>query len=223
VNNGRIRTALVAVAAAAFVLNPFSVEAATPTAKSVAQRVQRVYDKTKTFQAEFKQTYRVKVQNVKKVSKGQLAFAKPGKISFRYTKPEGNRVVSDGKTIKIYQKQDQQMFLSRVSKSQYPAALAFLLGEGRLIRDFDLKLLDAVRMKVENGYVLSAVPRKGTPAYKKLLLYVDGPSAQVRRVLVLDAQGNRNRFDFIRPVVNKKLDAKEFSFTAPKGTNIIKP
>jgi outer membrane lipoprotein carrier protein len=132
-------------------------------------------------------------------------------------------VVSDGKTIKIYQQREQQMFVSKVSRSQYPAALAFLLGEGKLVRDFKLKLLDAARMKVENGYVLSAVPRKGTPSYKKLLLYIDGPTAQVRRVLVLDAQGNRNRFDFIRPVVNEKLDENEFLFTAPKGTNIIKP
>jgi outer membrane lipoprotein carrier protein len=212
---------LLAIVPAVLLSTPAS--AAKPSAKSVAQRVQRVYDKTKTFQAEFTQTYRVKVQNVKKVSKGHLAFAKPGKISFRYDDPKGNRVVSDGKTIKIYQQREQQMFVSKVSRSQYPAALAFLLGEGKLVRDFKLKLLDAARMKVENGYVLSAVPRKGTPSYKKLLLYIDGPTAQVRRVLVLDAQGNRNRFDFIRPVVNEKLDENEFLFTAPKGTNIIKP
>ena len=115
------------------------------------------------------------------------------------------------------------MFRSKVNKSQYPAALAFLLGEGKLSRDFKLKLLDAARMKVENGYVLSAVPRKSTPTYKKLLLYIDGPTAQVRRVLVLDAQGNRNRFDFIRPVINKPLAKDEFVFKAPKGTTVLKP
>ena len=72
-----------------------------PSATEIATKVQAFYDDTKTYQAEFKQTYSIKVQNVKKVSEGTVKFAKPGKISFRYKKPNGNRVVSDGKIIKV--------------------------------------------------------------------------------------------------------------------------
>jgi outer membrane lipoprotein carrier protein len=45
----------------------------------------------------------------------------------------------------------------------------------------------------------------------------------VRRVLIVDAQGNRNRFDFTSPVVNQPLDPSTFTFVPPKGTKIIKP
>ncbi len=196
---------------------------AEPTALEVARRIQRFYDGTKTYQAKFKQTYRIKVQNVKKVSTGRVTFAKPGKISFRYDKPKGNRVVSDGKSIKIYQPGNQQMVRTKVRQSQYPAVLAFMMGRGKLVRDFKLRLLNAAPMKVAKGYVLEGVPKDATPAYRKLVMLVDSRTAQVVRVLVLDAQGNRNRFDFSEATVNKPVPAKEFRFTPPRGTTILKP
>jgi outer membrane lipoprotein carrier protein len=195
--------------------------AAGPTAAQIAERVQALYDSSKTYQARFEQTYTIKVQNVKKVSTGLVAFEKPGKMSFRYDKPVGNRAVSDGKTIKVYESDNQQMFVTKVKMSQYPAALAFLMGKGRLEHDFNLKLLDPARMKMEGGYVLECVPKEATPAYQKVLLYVDGQTTQVRRVLILDAQGNKNRFDFTSPVVNKELPKDEFDFTPPEGTTIV--
>jgi outer membrane lipoprotein carrier protein len=163
------------------------------------------------------------VQNVKKVSTGKVTFEKPGKMSFRYDAPNGNRVVSDGTTIKVYEKDSEQLYESPMGKSQYPAALAFLLGTGQLLRDFDLRLLDAGQMKFENGYVLEGTPKEATAAYQKVLLYVDSATSQVRRVLILDAQGNKNRFDFSEPVVNKLVAKDEFEFTAPPGTNVVKP
>ncbi len=202
---------------------PGTAEAAPPTAQDIAKRVQAFYDGTKTFQADFTQTYVIKVQNKKKDSKGKVSFEKPGKMSFRYADPNGNRVVSDGKTIKVYEQSNQQMYESKVEKSQFPAALAFLMGQGKLEQDFTLKLLDAATMKFEGGYVLECTPKLATAAYQKMLLYVDGPTNQVRRVLILDAQGNRNRFDFSAPILNKPIDKTEFEFTAPPGTKIVKP
>lgn len=195
--------------------------AKAPSATDVAKGVQDFYERTKSYRAKFKQTYRAKVQNIKRVQKGKLAFAKPGKISFRYDK--GNRVVSDGKIVKIYERDNKQMYRTKVSKSQYPAALSFLMGKGKLTRDFKLRLLDSKRLRVKNGWVLEAVPKEASPAYRKLLLYVDKATHQVRRVLVLDAQGNRNRFDFKSPQLNVKIPKKEFKFKPPKGTNIISP
>jgi outer membrane lipoprotein carrier protein len=56
-----------------------------------------------------------------------------------------------------------------------------------------------------------------------MLLYVDGGTYQVRRVLMIDAQRNRNRFDFEAPVVNKPIPPAEFQFVPPPGTKVIKP
>ncbi|PKN39964.1 MAG: outer membrane lipoprotein carrier protein LolA, partial [Deltaproteobacteria bacterium HGW-Deltaproteobacteria-20] len=55
------------------------------------------------------------------------------------------------------------------------------------------------------------------------LMYVDASTAQVRRMLILDAQGNRNMFTFDNPVVNTNIPTGEFTFDPPKGTTIVHP
>ncbi|HLV20471.1 MAG TPA: outer membrane lipoprotein carrier protein LolA [Polyangiaceae bacterium] len=191
--------------------------------EQIADRVQAFYDKTRTFTAGFKQLYIPKFYpEKKKESQGQVIFQKPGKMSWRYSN-NGNRVVSDGKVIKVYEKENKQMYEQAMAKSQYPAALAFLVGGGNLKKEFRLRKLNAKEMGFEGGYVLLAEPKEPTPAYQKMLLYVDAGTHQVRRVLLLDAQGNRNRFDFVNPVVNKNPPANEFKFTPPPGTQVIKP
>lgn len=202
---------------------PAAAPAKGPTAEEIGRRVQQFYDSTKTFKATFAQSYTIKVQNVKKESKGTVTFEKPGKMSWVYDAPNGNRVVSDGKVIRVYEKENEQMFETPVKNSQYPAALAFLMGTGQLVKDFNLKLLDAAQMKFEGGYVLEGTPKDATPAYQKVLLYVDAQTNQVRRVLILDAQGNKNRFDFSAPVVNQPVPKGEFDFTPPPGTRVVKP
>jgi outer membrane lipoprotein carrier protein len=191
------------------------------TANDLVDRVQAFYDKTKTFKSGFEQRFWVRAYNRTKDSKGQVIFEKPGKMSWRYT--NGNRVVSDGKNIKVYEADNKQMYEQQMDKSQYPAALSFLIGGGNLKKSFKLEKLDAVRMKFEGGHVLLGIPKEPTPAYQKILLYVDGGTYQVRRVLMLDAQGNKNRFDFVRPEVNRKPPPGEFDFRPPPGTQVIKP
>jgi outer membrane lipoprotein carrier protein len=188
----------------------------------IAERVQAFYDGAKTFQAQFNQRYTIFAYNKKKESKGSVAFVKPGKMSWRYSS-NGNRVVSDGKLLKVYEADSKQLYEQDMTKSAYPAALSFLLGEGKLSASFALKKMSAETLKFKGGYVLLAIPREATPAYQKMLLYVDGKTFQVRRVLLIDAQKNKNVFDFSDPRVNEKVAASEFTFTAPPGTQTIKP
>jgi len=194
-----------------------------PTADQIAARVQTFYDQTRTFQATFRQDYTVKAYNRRKQSSGRVVFERPGKMSWTYDEPNGNRVVSNGTVLKVYEKENKQMYEQPLDKSQYPAALAFLMGKGDLRRTFDLRMLDSRRMKFEGGYVLEGTPKTPTPAYQKVLIYIDAGTAQVRRMLILDAQGNRNMFTFENPVVNMPAPAGEFEFTPPPGTQIVHP
>ena len=188
----------------------------------IADRVQAFYDGAKTFQAQFSQRYTIFAYNKKKESQGHVAFVKPGKMSWRYSSNR-NRVVSDGKLLRVYEADNKQLYEQDMTKSAYPAALSFLLGQGKLTASFTVKKLNAQTLKFKGGYVLLAIPKEATPAYQKMLLYVDGKTFQVRRVLLIDAQKNKNVFDFSDPRVNEKVPASEFTFTAPPGTQIVKP
>lgn len=186
-------------------------------------RVQRFYDATSTFQSEFKQEFVVKAYNTKKNSAGTVTFAKPGKMDWVYTTPKDNRVVSDGNELKVYDASNKQLFQQQVNKSQYPAALAFLTGQGKLADHFTFELHPGSAMNFPGGYVLLGTPKVAHPAYSKVLFYVDAATSEVLRVMIIDAQGNRNRFDFTTPKVNLPVSPARFQFTPPPGTTVVKP
>ena len=148
--------------------------------------------------------------------------SKPGKMNWDYKEPAGNRVVSDGSQLKVFEAANKQMFQQTVDKSQYPAALSFLVGGAKLTEVFNFELYDGAGMNFPGGQVLVGTPKTASPAYTKVLFYVDKESTQVRRVLIVDGQGNRNRFDFQNPRVNDTLKEELFQFTPPPGTAVIK-
>jgi outer membrane lipoprotein carrier protein len=88
---------------------------AGPTAVEIADKVQNFYNQTKTYKADFKQEYFIKMHNNRQTSQGQVAFEKPGKMSWQYDQPNGTRVVSNGQELKIYQAAMQQMIVQPVT------------------------------------------------------------------------------------------------------------
>jgi outer membrane lipoprotein carrier protein len=192
-------------------------------AQAVLGKVQTFYDKTTSFSSDFTQEFFVKSHNVKKQSKGKVTFAKPGKMHWEYSEPKDNRVVSDGAVLKVYEAANKQMFEQNVDKSQYPAALSFLVGGGKLADTFSFELYDGASMNFTGGQVLVGTPKTPSPAYQKVLFYIDTPTSQVRRVLIVDGQGNRNRFDFENPKVNEAVPAERFKFVPPPGTSVVRP
>jgi outer membrane lipoprotein carrier protein len=198
---------------------------ATPTADQAVACVQQVYDQSQTFTSDFSQKFWVKAYNQEKSSHGHVTFAKPGKMHWTYDDPQstGNRVVSDGTVIKVYEASNKQMYEQPIEKSQYPAALSFLTGTGKLGDSFTFEVFPGDQMKFPGGIVLVGTPKQATPSYSKVLFYVDSATSQVRRVMIIDGQGNRNRFDFEAPRVNVPAPPELFKYTPPPGTSIIHP
>jgi outer membrane lipoprotein carrier protein len=202
---------------------PAPAPAAPANVDEAIARVQTFYDATNTFTSDFQQEFVVKAYNTKKTSSGTVTFAKPGKMDWVYATPKDNRVVSDGNELKVYDAANKQLFQQQVNKSQYPAALAFLTGQGKLADHFTFELHPGSAMNFPGGYVLLGTPKVAHPAYSKVLFYVDAATSQVRRVMIIDAQGNRNRFDFSAPKVNVQVNPARFQFSPPPGTTIVKP
>lgn len=197
---------------------------ATPEATNAEiAKVQAFYDTTTSFFSPFTQEFYVKSHNVRKESKGKVTFAKPGKMAWDYENPAGNRVVSDGAILKVYEAANKQMFEQTVDKSQYPAALSFLTGTGKLTDSFTFLMYPGETMNFPGGNVLVGTPKQANQAYTKVLFYVDLATHHIRRALIVDGQGNRNRFDFVEPKVNVQVDENTFKLIPPAGTQIIKP
>jgi outer membrane lipoprotein carrier protein len=190
---------------------------AASDAHDIVAGVDAFYGHVNTFKATFKQ----RVIFDAKGARGTVRFEKPNKMSWRYD--NGNRVVSDGQRALVYEKESKYLYDQPLEKTQFPAALSFVLARGSLEQAFNFTKLDAARMRFVNGHAIQAEPLVATTAYERLIFYVDATSYQVRRVQIMDAQGNRNRFDFSAFEVNRPIPEHEFEFTPPPGTQVIRP
>jgi len=197
--------------------------AAASPGLAIARQVDAIFAAKKTFSATFKQQYTLKVTGVVKDSSGVVFIERPSKISFRYDPPNQNRIVSDGVTIKVYIADDKQMIETPAQQTAYPGALAFMMGNG-ISRSFDFAI--NTRAKWSGGVVLDGKPLTPNPSYDLAMFYIDqtllekaDPNA-MKRVLVVDAQGNKNRFDFENVTQPASINPAEFTFTPPPGTDV---
>jgi outer membrane lipoprotein carrier protein len=203
----------------------------TDDARTVAARVQSFYDQTASISAEFYQTYVDILYKRTDRSKGRVVFKKPGLMRWDYALPNGKLVVSDGRKLLVYEPGDDneetgQVYEQQFNEAQLPQALAFLTGAGRLEKSFTFQLLDSQHEGFPNGYVLELRPLTPNPHYDRILFYVERDerlSGLVSRVLIIDPNGNRNRFDFSKLKFNRAIDESLFKWQPPAGTRHLNP
>ena len=193
------------------------------SADQVVARMQQFYNTTTDYQADFFQTYFNRLFNNYQRSHGKVYFKKPGRMRWEYAAPERKLFVSDGRTMWAYEPEANQAFQQSLQDSQLPTALSFLTGQGNLATEFNFRLIPARQYGFENGSVVELRPKTPNPQYERLVLFVDGQSFQVRRSLVIDQAGNRNKMEFTNARQNQGIPDSRFSFTPPQGTRVIHP
>jgi outer membrane lipoprotein carrier protein len=220
--------AAVAVLCATWAHAQPSPPAAGDDAAVVAAAVQAFYDQTQDISATFFQAYVNKLYQRTDRSQGKVVFKKPGMMRWDYAQPNGKVIVSNGKKLIVYEPGEQgekgQVLEQQITSAQLPQALAFLMGTGRLQDDFTFRKLDAAREGYSAGDVLELKPKRPSPHFTRLLFYVERTPALrglVRRLLIIDSEGNRNRFDFSAIKLNGNAPAKQFDFTPPAGTRKV--
>lgn len=201
------------------------------TVQDVAGAVQGFYDRTQTLTTQFRQRYHSEQYDTTDESRGQLRIRRPGQMRFDYAEPNGQVIVATGERILLYEPPEEgetrgQVVERQLEDDQLPQALSFLTGTGRLDRDYRLRLLDASRRRFE-GQILELRPRRESPHYSRIQLYIDwsdGPArGRVLRMIIIDHDGNRNRFDFRNLEVNPTITDDVFEWTPPPNTRRVTP
>jgi outer membrane lipoprotein carrier protein len=219
------RPALLA-AALALALLPGAAAAAEPSADAscaaaVAERVQRRYDAVRDLRAGF-------VQRSTSVAlgsapagaletRGEVVFAKPGRMRWSYESPEPSLVVSDGATLWVYDPQAQEVQKLPLGAGHLSAAgVQFLLGEGRLLDEFRVNASGC-----GDPIVALGLTPKREAQYERLEMRVDRKSGVVRETAVVDLFGNRTTIAFGELRENTGPAPDLFTFTPPAGVRVI--
>jgi outer membrane lipoprotein carrier protein len=191
-------------------------------AREVAAAVQSFYDQTRDVSAQFFQTYVNRLYDRTERSKGRVIFKKPGRMRWDYELPNGKVIVAGNGRLVVYEPGEPgekgQVLEQSFRDSDLPQAMAFLMGTGKLEDDFTFRLLDAAREGYASGQVIELLPRKQNPHFERLLFYVESAPALrglVRRMLIVDASGNRNRFDFSAFKFNSNVSEAQLDWKPP--------
>jgi outer membrane lipoprotein carrier protein len=189
-------------------------------AESAALALQRRYEAVRDLEAHFEQTTRsvaLGQPGATATSRGTVVFAKPGRMRWTYAEPEPSLVVSDGKQLWIYDPARREAQHLAVTEGYLSgAALSFLLGEGEILREFEVKALECA----EAYALLDLVPRE--PAtYERLQARVDPRSGELLETTVVDLLGNATTVALRDLHVNRDPDASIFRFEPPAGVRVM--
>lgn len=190
-------------------------------ATDVAARVQRRYDAVRDLHGRFEQrTERAALGGKPEdalVARGEVLFAKPGKMRWRYEKPEPSLVVSDGKTLWVYDEGAREVQKLPLAEGYLSAAgVQFLLGDGKLADEFRIAARDCDAPVV----TLALTPLRPSH-FENLELGVDAKTGVVAETTVVDLFGNRTRVTFEDLRENTGPDAALFRFAPPAGVRVI--
>ncbi len=213
-----MRTILIVAALAAVA---HAQEKKPESAATVVARVQKYYDATRDLRARFEQQLESPSRAPSKAS-GDVWLKKPGKMRWDYAKPDKKLMVSDGSTLWVYEPEDEQAYKQDLKGSALPAQVSFLLGEGKLDKEFDASLTKVDGLQPDE-LALKMVPKVGTTAYRYLVFVVDEKTGQVKKTIIYGQDGSTNKLSFVDVQQNKGVDDGKFKFSPPSGTHILKP
>ncbi|MCE3239718.1 MAG: putative Outer-rane lipoprotein carrier protein precursor [Deltaproteobacteria bacterium] len=195
------------------------ITAAEPkSAEQVVDALQKNYDATIDFIADFQQETEVKTLNRSLKAWGKLSFKRPGKMLWRYEEPKGQIVLTDGSHLYFLQPEQNQVIkspLKNAFRSDIP--LSFLLGLGNLKKDFNAVL----KATEKDEYILRLEPKGEAGGFSEILLGVSRSSADIVWVSIRDAANNLTSLRFSN--MKKGVGVKDslFRINIPQGVDIV--
>jgi len=165
--------------------------------------------------ARFVQTYRSGALAREIVERGVLSLKPPGRMLFEYKDPEKKTFVSDGERSYFYVPADRQVTVRSLSGER--SVLATLLsGRAAISEQFNV----AFDTAAPGAKRLLLTPKEADPEVQRVLLELD-EGLRIRRIDILDAQGNDTDFRFDDIKENVGLPDRLFRFDVPRGVEVI--
>ena len=192
-----------------------SASAAEADLKTVLKGVEARYNRAKTLQLLFTESFAGQGRP-RQVESGQLTLRKPGRMRWDYTAPPGKLFLSDGKQVYLYTPDLHRVERMPLKESDdMRAPMAFLLGK----LDFSKEFRDiAMRPEGEN-YLVTATARRDNLPYEKIQMTIT-PEFAIHRLVVNGQDLSVLTFQFDQEKVNPPVDDNRFRFQMPPGAKL---
>jgi outer membrane lipoprotein carrier protein len=190
-------------------LLPGAVSAAT------IEQLKSLLEQTTTARARFAQM--VLDRNMQKLQQatGTMQFARPGKFRWEYDKPYEQVIVSDGARVWLYDKDLNQVTVRKYDRALGSSPAALLAGSNEIEKSYRFTSLGT-----QDGLDwLEAVPRTQDTAFERVKLGFGKEGLEAMELR--DQFGQITVIKFSTIERNAKIPPEAFTFTPPKGADVI--
>lgn len=169
----------------------------------------------KTAEADFTQTVADKSGRVSQQASGKMAFARPGKFRWDYNAPYEQVIVGDGVKLWLYDVDLEQVTVKSLGDVIAGTPAALLAGDDSIEKYFSLKNAE------EAGGLewLEARPKNRDTTFERIRMGFKGDV--LVQMELFDFFGQRTTLKLSRFVRNPTIAPSRFTFTPPKGADII--
>ena len=182
---------------------------------SGVERLNQFMSSTLTATGEFEQRVYNRDRKLVQESRGTLAFNRPGKFRWTYSKPYPQLIVGDGARVWVYDEDLNQVTVRKLGQALGGTPAALLAGANDALRAFELK-----DEGTRNGLEwIEAVPRDKESGFERIRMGFG--FSGIERMELVDAFGQTTELRFIGLQRNPRVDPGLFRFTPPKGADVV--
>ncbi|BDA78412.1 membrane protein [Leptospira kobayashii] len=196
----------------------------------VVKKIKKKFSEINSYSADFQ----IKsVENKKeKTMRGKSLYKRPGKIRYNFNEPEGDEIVSDGKTLYIFIKRlgavgKQDLSLDKKNSSGALFTTNSADGLSRLFRKYHYKFdaIEQPRIVFEKDptkyFVLELDQREKIGGFEKMKLFVDSESYLIKRAIATDGRGKETTIAFSNINFEEEIQDGVFNFHMSGNAKIV--
>ncbi len=188
----------------------------------ILKRMEAVYGKLESYQAEFRQVSELRTLQRRKESSGTIYFEKPDLMRWSYRAPIKREVYLDGKQMTLYMPARNTVLRQSLGDALSGTAPAQLfMGPAALKETFRISLADP-GPGLGDARCLRLTPlKKGGLSVEEILLWVSGSEFLPVKTESRDLLGNVTTLTFLQGKTNVKLAPEIFRFQPPPDAEIV--
>jgi chaperone LolA len=169
----------------------------------------------KTAEADFSQTVADKNGRITQQASGKMAFARPGKFRWDYRAPYEQVIVGDGVKLWLYDTDLDQVTVKPLGDVIAGTPAALLAGDNAIEKYFSLKNAG----EADGLEWLEATPKNRDTTFERIRMGFKGD--MLVQMELFDFFGQRTTLKLSRMVRNPTIAPSRFTFTPPKGADVI--
>ena len=189
-----------------------SVTYAVTTTATPSESLKSLLSHMQTIKANFKQNLYNGKGRVIQQSAGTMAIKRPGKFRWYIKTPSKQLILTNGKTLWLYDKALMQVTIESVKKGIGKTPASLLSGDPKTLTTF-------FNVSKKNAWFILS-PKSKDSGIGKVMLRFQGK--RLKSMQLIDKLGQTSVLNFSVVRMNQKVNSSLFSFKVPKGVDVIR-